>query len=292
MFPGEPWDTLTPMQRDKVVSKPDIEKELMLRNEISVARGSDISIYYAERAKINEARDVLIAALAERVGPSREFVLALSQHQGDRALELRTLRRLSEKNIKDFSKREVRTSKADIALADYYKALFETQPPLEDPVTFDYDFARREQILKDWRDDHPGVADAVLEFLRRNEHPLVRELREDRDVIAASDYWNITDNVIDYQGIRDLWERYHEEPKGLDRLVFLRNLMDKNPEQHMKFTDAQAAIDKIKHAKRTANCDLDRNLFKWGYITVPKCEDFIEDLRAGQLKKLRKGGYE
>ena len=290
MFPGEPWDTLTPTQRDKVVSKPDIEKELMLRNEISVARGSDIAIYYAERDKINEDRDVLIAALAERVGPSREFVLALSQHQGDRAVELRALRRLSEKNIKDFSKREVRTSKADIALADYYKALFETQPPLEDPVTFDYDFARREQILKDWRDEHSDVADAVLEFLRRNEHPLVRELREDRDVIADSGYWDITDTLIDSQGIRDLWERYHEEPKS-DRPVFLRNLMNKNPEQHMKFIDAQAVIDRFKHAKRTTNCDLDRNLLKWGYVSVPKCKDVIEELRARQLKKLREDGF-
>ena len=148
-------------------------------------------------------------------------------------------------------------------------------------------FDERDQYREGLSPEDRSLLDAELESRMT---PVEREYSRDMEVIRQSGYWDITDTLIDSQGIRDLWERYHEEPKS-DRPVFLRNLMNKNPEQHMKFIDAQAVIDRFKHAKRTTNCDLDRNLLKWGYVSVPKCKDVIEELRARQLKKLREDGF-
>ena len=148
-------------------------------------------------------------------------------------------------------------------------------------------FDERDQYREGLSLEDRSLLDAELESRMT---PVEREYSRDMEVIRQSRYWDITDTLIDSQGIRDLWERYYEEPVE-DRKVFLRNLMDKNPEQHAKFTATQRARDDERHFRRSTDCDLERNFLKWGYISVPKCKDVIRELQADQIKKLREGGF-
>ena len=154
---------------------------------------------------------------------------------------------------------------ADQATNRYIAAV--QDPALEDEGIEGFDFRagfnfeerdRRIELLR--REFGDQVINEVEEFLHRNEHPLQRELREDREFLER--YWTITTRTVEAFGLTSEYQEYLREPRAFERAVFL--------ERHpiLKTALNEASSEKRK-ARQFGDPEIEQRLFKWEYITTP-----------------------
>jgi len=272
---------------------PEVLAVLEERRDQQSKKKSKWKTYVALIADADTKADKGIAEAADqyretvRLGlkDGQEFINAVQIFQHDRVIEKNTIRELNKDTLAFIEEMDPPTGMVNTALDAYYRSLYDVEPPLEDPVSRNYDYRRHRKIVDDWRRKYPEVADDVLELIRGDEHELVAELREDRETLRG--YWDITDAVIDSNlyRIRDLWERYHAKPIK-DRETFLLRLEREQPEQYDKFNNAKERISQWKELMRgngENDCEIDRLLLKWGYVSKAKCEGLVRKERLRQL---------
>jgi hypothetical protein len=246
---------LGPNERLDVQQSPDVQTELRLRRETAVERGDQISIYYAAREGRIEEFNQTVAAVAEELGPGKQFRNRLTELQQERATRLDEVEQFNAEAIKLLGEREPREHRLDRALRAYFDALEEAK--LEDPVTGDFDFAKQRTVLaalrEQWGED---VIDEVEEFVHRNDHPLVTQLRQSREILKP--YWGLREvmaELLDEAGAFKEWSALPSEAKQ----DFLN--------QNLGLKEAFRQADGMKIRLRQTNAEIDRHLLVWGYAT-------------------------
>lgn len=86
--------------------------------------------------------------------------------------------------------------------------------------------------------------------------PLVQEFLDDRDTLQP--YFNIVRDMMDRSGLR---ETYRQFLRSSDRTRFRKN--------HRKFDLKLPQAERAQQAERESNIDVERLLYKWGYIDTP-----------------------
>jgi hypothetical protein len=152
------------------------------------------------------------ASLAGEIAPGKEVIFGkgIRKRVGDLQKKLATdsnaLREKHEEDLEFLEELDPPTSREGQAQQAYIDALFD--PNLEDFVTGFFNFGERERRLdklkSDWGEDLIAIVESTL---RDSEHPLVTQLREDRDKIAG--YFDIRDTELAKEP--PLIRRLHEE---------------------------------------------------------------------------------
>lgn len=226
-------------------------------------RQSQFRAYADERDGINEVFAGNIAELAKRTeGPSREFRVTLGVHQRDRARDQALLKDRSSEALEFLQEKEPGKAIESQALDAYAEALFDSE--LEDPVTFEYNFPERERRLATLRQRFgDDVIDGVESFLHRNENPLAKELREDRETLKS--YWEIREHFIiprlspPAARIYEVW---------LDATPIDRAKMKDNPVFADIINGAERQKVDIQQAMRKNRPEIATALLKWEYSTA------------------------
>ena len=141
---------------------------------------------------------------------------------------------------------------------------------LENPATGAYDFDRRQGIEDKFRDEYGDkVMDSIQEAIRADEHPLVKELREDRETLRT--YWEANKRV----------KQFFPDSYGKKWDDFLALTDDRRKRDARKksliIRDMEKAVDDIRAGmvRRSKENDpfedqIDVLLLKWGYASAPK----------------------
>lgn len=261
-------------------------------------RGSDLQAYRDEVVRIDKEKDKELSLLEGRWRRSQEgFTLnpkeipifgrevreRIGELQREKAQEKAILRE-TDKNkealafLDDLDPPTSREGKAQQAFID---AIFDDQ--LEDSVTGFYDFderdSRLEKLEADWGADTIATVRATL---RSVEHPLVRQLREDRDRLA--DYFAITERELakEPELIQRLHEQYMREPPETRKFLLGNNL---EGAAHIPGVQKYATLRNFLNSlnqtgdfgrslqqqwiQDNGGAVVDNILLKWGYRTVP-----------------------
>ena len=202
--------------------------------------------------------------LAAAEGPGKPFRDRLSSLNGSRGD-----RKEQERNgiqhqdaLRFFEEAEPAQAGFDRALEAYYTMA--NDPRLEN-VLGDYDFRLREQLQAEWETVHPQYVDRVLTHVRRNEHPLAKELREDRE--ALREYFSIRTALLNHSSMsersRDIWQRFLEGGPRDKKAIRL---------QYPSFIqELEGRVRRIQDILREEE-NIDRLLVKWEYSGSPRTE--------------------
>lgn len=148
---------------------------------------------------------------------------------------------------------------------NYYREAI-NDPSLTDDLGR-YDYQQRDDIDEKFKQRYGAdVFEAIQERLHKNEHPLKRELRLDREKL--DDYWNLEDQLweratatmpqLQGMGFRKYQEAVQEQAlaQGID------------PQMHpgWKLVDAvQQVLSEVRELYRRRHPDVNTILIKWGY---------------------------
>lgn len=232
-------------------------------------RQSEFRAYADERDGINDAFQITVIGLADQLGPGRAFRETLATHQRDRARDQANLRGRNSEALEFQEELEPGAAIESQALNAYAEALFDDA--LENPVTLEYDFAERERRLDALRTEFSAeVITGVEAFLHRNEHPLVTELRADRETLKS--YWAVQDQVL---------AAFPEPYRGM-----YHDYLNADPSQQAILRLTQGAIISagtetvrgVRDVLRRADSAIDAALIKWEYSTSPQSVEGIETL--------------
>ena len=264
-------------------------------------RGSELQAYYDDVAARDEEFNKDINLLSGQFGRSLEGTIGrlkpedpifgkqvrerIGDLQREKAQDLSNLRE-EDKNVEALTfldELDPPTSQEGKAQQAYIDAIFDDT--LEDSVTGFYDFAERDRRIEaleaEW-----GVSTiaTVQSNLRGIEPELIRQLREARETINASGYFDLTNRMIDGLGLRDLYNQYLAEPPSqrrfflaTDRMAPLKKAMDALDSPRGwgpggKFSLRQAFL-------LDANPEVDRLLLKWGYRPNPTHPDVQKEVQ-------------
>lgn len=277
---GQTYDSLGPNEREAVQNSPDIQAELRLRRETAVERGDVISIYFAGRDKRIEEFDQSVDAVAEQLGPGKAFRSRLGDLQLIRGTRLDEVEQFNPEAIELLGEREPREHRLDRALRAYFDALEEAK--LEDPVTGDFDFARQRTVLaslrEQWGDD---VIDEVETFVRRNDHPLVAQLKDSREILRP--YWGMREVMAELLNVASMFQEWSNLPAEA-RQQFL------DLPQNRRLKEAFRQADQLKVRLRQTDPEIDRHLLAWGYVTTPQHPELKAEMEI--LKRIQGGVVE
>ena len=252
----------------QVNKEPDVVAAREKARTRALERGSEIAAYLDEQRKIRESTRERISALAESDGPivadngiairsGEGFRFALPGHMREQAILLRDAERDNAEAVKQLDAFDNQESQFRSAREEYVDQLFDDK--LEDPNTFDYNFAERERRLQALRAKWGTVFDEVEQSFRENEHPMVVELRRDREFLKP--YFQIKRNIVTSLGLTRVWEQYLEL-SNVERGRFLVE----NP--GLEFAFNRAEQERVAFRENEANAEAEKLLFKWSYVTT------------------------
>ncbi len=263
---GRSYYQLTPLDRADVRESPGVKEELERREETATQREQAVAVYLTEGGNFRQEATDTILQLGE-AGPGKAFRDGVSDTLTTLSNKREALDSLdsSQEAIEALANIEPKKTVADQATNRYIAAV--QDPALEDEGIEGFDFRagfnfeerdRRIELLR--REFGDQVINEVEEFLHRNEHPLQRELREDREFLER--YWTITTRTVEAFGLTSEYQEYLREPRAFERAVFL--------ERHpiLKTALNEASSEKRK-ARQFGDPEIEQRLFKWEYITTP-----------------------
>tara|TARA_Y100000310_G_scaffold344744_1_gene459200 strand:+ start:1881 stop:7004 length:5124 start_codon:yes stop_codon:yes gene_type:complete len=219
--------------------------------------GSDFQKYQDEQDDIDIQASSLLTGASERMEGAalrkRIDVILRDRRRDLDSLEVQYSDAL--KDVLDFIDENRGTkTEFDIAQDDYTRQVFD--PSLIDPVTEIPDFDERDRrmaaLIEKYGQD---MIDRIQDDLRRNEHPIVTQLREDREYLK--DYWRFTSDLAEAEGLTDQLDDYNRTPVH-EQTAFRIN----HPELDDVFRDA--ALFRLK-VREFGNPDFERKLLRWGY---------------------------
>jgi len=250
------YDQLSAWDKEKIDKTPAVAKAKVEWEKQQRERQSEYRAY-------KDDDDELVAEFVTKIkqldGPSKEARDAITLHQRELANDRQDLRERSSEALQWLEEKEPAKGIENEAFADYAKQIFDDT--LTDPITFVYDFKERDQRMADLRAQYGDeVIGQIQEFIHRNDPPLIKELRDDRELLR--EYWELEDDYLVNmpQQVKDRIEFYRESSKsGRPEL----------PGQWADVSPHITAIENIRRGYRTINRDVDEALAKWGYRAVP-----------------------
>lgn len=263
------WRNVDLTVRDEINNLPHMKEIQQRVAERQRQLQSEYRAYADERDELNSLYDGLVGDLARTVGPSREFREVLRQHQRERSIKLDQLRANNSEALEFFANQEPSTSVFNQAVEMYRSVT--ARPDLENPVTLEYDFQKRDQLLsEEFRKLYPGELDiqvridAVRDFIRRNDHPLVKELHEARETLRP--YWEINQQMTRFlplQFQKGAWQEWLDEPDPIRKRAIEQRY-------GVMITNLIRQRDEARQFMRQTNPEIERLLIRWGYgITSP-----------------------
>jgi hypothetical protein len=244
------WANVAENVRGVIDAHPTVQEQKDAADQIAIERGGLWGKYIEEKIRYNtEAEDdIAVAAGMYKHGKLyRKRVRAINMIRYDR---LDQLAFRNEELLSVYDQQEI-SDDFNIAIADYRERL--QDPTLEDPDTGDFDFERRDQIIEDLKSKYPVLFPQIQDHVHRNETPLARELREDRETLKK--YLGTTMDLAKIRGLDQIYKKYL---LSTDKQGYLQQ----NPELKPMFVDA----GRIKSAIRLGDADIFRLLWKWEYI--------------------------
>lgn len=145
-------------------------------------------------------------------GQGRQARDAITLHQRDLATNRQSLRERSSEALQWFDEKEPAKGFENKVMEEYADLIFNDD--LVNPVTFVYDFDKRDERIAGLRQKHGDeVIDKIEAFIHDGEHPLVKELRDDRELLR--EYWELEDDYLANMplGVKDRIEFYRESSK-------------------------------------------------------------------------------
>lgn len=252
---NEAYNDLDQIQKRKV--NDSVPQDV--KDDASKARtemGSKTEVLKLALAEVDTNIDRQIEAVAA-AGPGKEFREKLAdfnrsradrkdqERQGDQHAEARQF----------FEELEPSELVRDRALDAYFAAV--TDERLESP-SGDYNFVLREELLGAVKEEFGDkVFGEVETFVHENEHPLAKELREDRETLKP--YWEIRDFVADSLGepAGDIYRAYlNSSPtdQTLGRLIF-KDIIN----------GAERQVAALQQLVKSAQPAINDALVKWEY---------------------------
>lgn len=261
---GRSYETLTPLDRADIRESPGVKEELERREETATKREQVVAVYLTEAERDRTEANDNIETLAE-AGPGKAFRDGVSDVLTILAAKRERLADSSPEALETLANVEPKKTVADTATTRYLQAT--QDPSLEDPGLEGFDFKagfnfeERDRQIEALRQEFGNqVINEVEEFLSRNQHPLQRELREDREFLE--EFWGITKDMVGAFGVTPEYQAYLREQRAFERQVFL--------EQHPMLKDAlNAASAEKRRVRQFADPRIEQTLFKWEYITSP-----------------------
>ena len=264
--------------RREIDATPEVAAAQEDVTEQSRERQSDFQAYKDERQEIDDRYDGRIAEAAERLGAGRQFREVYSEHQGDRALEKDRLRIRSVETLAFIDDLDPRTAEFDRALNAYMEAV--SDPALEDEALNEFNFELRDENLQRLVVNRfgAGMLERLEAFFRENDHPLVRQLKDDRELLRP--YWDVGN---------DFRERFAQEltPEALGIWDEYREAPPRSQERRQVRERASSLIARLERAQKNIrdgllfdDSALERALLRWEYFTVPRTiegRQFIEE---------------
>lgn len=257
------FEDLAPARQVEIDAVPEVAEAKTVWQEQQRRRQSEFRAYADERDKINEDSAAFIAELAKREGIGKAFRENVAVHQRDRARDQSALKMRSSEALEFLLEKEPGKAIESQALDAYATLIFD--PSLEDPVTFDYNFAEREKRLAQLRQPPPDgfgdeVIDGVEDFIHRNEHPLVTELRKDRESLKP--YWDIVEVFVLPKlspREREIYTAWLDQTRGEKA-----NIVE-HPEGRVVVSKGNAMKEFYQREAKRQNPDIATLLNKWEY---------------------------
>lgn len=232
-------------------------------------RGSEYQAYKDERQEIDDRYDGLVEQAAEELGTGRAFREIYGDHQSNRALEKERLLGRSQEALAFLDDLDPRTAQFDLALDAYFEAVGDDE--LENEATGEYDFNRRDENIQRLVVDRfgQGMLDRLTAFFREHDSPLVKQLKEDRDLL--SQYWDASPRLAVPES-QAIWEEYQAASR-FDQSQLRA--------QYGSFiTELVNARDEMRMALRQQNPEIDAALIRWEYgPTRPVTEEGAIEFR-------------
>jgi hypothetical protein len=284
---GLEFDNLTDTQRHEIDADQRVIDAMGVLIESRQRRGSPYQGYLTSLSDLDSAFKKDVDSLNSRMTSTREGMLKpeeaavfgrefreqLGILQRDLSRDKDKLREDSSEALEFFDELEPRQGRENEATQKYFKLVFD--PNLEDTISGTYDFLERERRIEDLRKEYGDeMVDRIEVDLKRNEHPVIRRLRLDREKITESGYFDITNTMIDGLGLRDLYNEYLAEDLPQRRFILATTRM-------APLKDALDALDSprgwgpagdlsLRQAFLSAtDPEIDRLLLKWGYRPNP-----------------------
>ena len=261
----KPYEELAPWIRKEIDETPAVAQAKVEWEKQQRERQTEWRIYKDDDDKLVSDVYDLIGKLAKDVGPSRQAREAITLHQRDLATNRQSLRESSSEALQWFDEKEPAKGIENKAMDEYADEMFSDD--LVNPVTFVYDFNLRDERMAALRKKHGDeVIDKIVDFIHKGDHPLVKELRDDRELLR--EYWELEDDYLANMppGVKERIEFYRESSKsGRPQLAG----------QWADVTPHITAIENIRRGYRGQNYDVDEALAKWGYRAAPVNPDIL-----------------
>ena len=264
--PAQKWAELSPRQKDAVmIANPDLERELELRQETAVLRGSKQAqgfqkLDQAGVDRIN-AEEALVQDLAQGkvIGGLNGFRATYGKIQSDAAV----MRSQIDEDFDLFKKdRELPKDPNQRALVQYY-AVFDEATRESTQLDFDVLDEELAELEAKWTPAQSAYVDSET---GRSEHPpVIQDYLRDRDSENVKDYRFGAREAAKDAGILD---QYQEWKRAIDSQGFLED----HPDLDL-IVDLQQNV--IKPIMRETDLALDMKLWKWGFVDVPVHPDLI-----------------
>jgi hypothetical protein len=266
--PVRSWDELEPHQQDQLIEDtPELKRELELRQETAVRR---------DRPKA-KAREFLDKANDIRLDRENALVKDLESRQVDldkfRELygDIQALAAERRSTLDDVYQIFARTGKMptganEQALVQYYKLFADAR---QESTRFDFDQIDAELAVLEskWTDAQKGFVDRNT---GRSEHPpLIQEYLDNRDREDVK-AWRMMTRTVMVEN--DVLAEYQEYLRSDDKTAFARA----NPILRMPLAIAQKRKEDARKGdpddpvSQQQAYDLERTLYKWGFIDAPK----------------------
>ena len=275
------YKDLDQSQKDEVndLVPEEVKEEV---EDLQRRRGSQVQAYKDSIEDINEIFDNRIEILSAE-GPGKVFRDGLAVINTARA-ERKTQEKSSnrhEEALEFFEELEPSEALFDIVLDEYFSI---TNNPALDNLFGEYDFDLLEEGLNGLRNNRGDeLVDRVEDFVHRNDHPLVKELRRDRERLKP--YWDVNQAVKEFNN--SLFPAIADEINASwDTYLDIREPLEK---KHYRDTHSEIPIiEKRVRSRRKAMLERDPELdilrIKWGYQTTFNTEegfDFIQEQLEG-----------
>jgi hypothetical protein len=274
--------------RRDIDSDPRVQEKTKVLFDRRRLTGSPYQAYLDERTDLDAKFDQDVNDLLDLFARSRGGLLKkgeepvfgrafrerLSELQRDRSRDKDDLRGAHAEALKFLEDLDPSTNEFDIAQEAYFKAV--SAPELEDPVSGSYDFGERDRRLAALRQEWGSLTiDRIEADMRRNEHPLIAQLRRDRVVMEP--YFELVPNFMRAKGLEDL----HKDFLNLDPAL------KKHEIENPKFTKLRKAFATLevkvkgKSARQlwlmAQDPEIDRLLVKWGYRSNATHKDVVSE---------------
>lgn len=245
-------------------------------------RQNKVQIYKDAIADIDEIFDARIETLAAE-GPGQVFrdgISFINNGRAERKTQERSVSR-HEEALEIFEELEPSEALFDIVRDEYFAI---THDPQLDNLFGEYNFDLLESGLTGLRSKRgEEMVDRVQEFVYRNDHPLVKELRRDRERLRA--YWNVTREVKAFN-LSEFPAIAEEVNASWDTYLAIREPLKK---KYYRDSNSEiATMEKRVRSRREGMLERDPELdilrIKWDYQTTFNTEegfDFIQKKLEG-----------